>query len=164
MVAGRMPEPAPMNRTSVERATDREIVVTRTIHALARLVFDAFTRPELFRQWWVPKSLGLTLLSCEMDARTGGKYRLVFRHGDSKMEFYGTYTEVVLHSRLTWTNEESGESGAVTTVTFEEESGKTLLVLRDRYASREAADAGMASGAYDGMPETFDQLDGLLVS
>lgn len=164
MDAGRKPEPAPMSRTSVERTSDREIVITRTINAPARLVFEAFTRPELFRQWWVPKSLGLTLLSCQMDARVGGKYRLVFRHGDSTMEFYGTYAEVVPHSRLTWTNEESGEAGAVTTVTFEERSGKTLLVLRDRYPSKEAADAGMASGAYDGMPETFGQLDELLVS
>ena len=164
MDARRKAEPAPMIRTSVERASDREIVVTRTINAPARLVFEAFTKPELFRQWWVPKSLGLTLLSCEMDARVGGKYRLVFRHGDSTMAFYGTYTEVVPHSRLTWTNEESGEGGAVTTVTFEEKSGKTLLVLRDRYASKEAADAGMASGAYDGMSETFDQLDEFLVS
>jgi uncharacterized protein YndB with AHSA1/START domain len=157
-------EPAPIKRTRVERASDREIVVTRTVNAPARLVYEAFIKPELFRQWWVPRSLGLTLLSCEMDPRVGGKYRLVFRHGDSTMEFYGTYTEVAPHSRLTWTNEESGEHGAVTTVTFEEKSGKTLLVLRDRYASKEAADAGMASGAYDGMCETFDQLDELLVN
>ncbi|HEY0917271.1 MAG TPA: SRPBCC family protein [Solimonas sp.] len=156
-------EPAPMNRTNAERVSDREIVVTRSINGPARLVFEAFTKADLFRQWWVPKSLGLTLLSCEIDARVGGKYRLVFRHGDSTMAFYGTYTEVVPHSRLTWTNEESGEDGAVTTVSFEEKSGKTLLVLRDRYATKEAADAGMASGAYDGMSETFDQLDELLV-
>lgn len=164
MDAGRKAEPAPIIRTSVERASGREIVVTRTINAPARLVFEAFTKPELFRQWWVPQSLGLTLLSCEMDARVGGKYRLVFRHADSTMAFFGTYAEVVPHSRLTWTNEESGEGGAVTTVTFEERSGKTLLVLRDRYPSKEAADAGMASGAYDGMSETFDQLDELLVA
>jgi uncharacterized protein YndB with AHSA1/START domain len=163
MDAGRKAESAPMDRTTVERASGREIVVTRTINAPARFVFEAFTQPKLFRQWWVPKSLGLTLLSCEMDARVGGKYRLVFRHGDSTMEFYGTYSEVVPHSRLTWTNEESGEGGAVTTVTFEETSSKTLLVLRDRYQSKEAADAGMSSGAYDAMSETFDQLDGLLV-
>jgi uncharacterized protein YndB with AHSA1/START domain len=164
MDEGRKAESAPMNRTSAERASDREIVVTRTINAPARLVFEAFTKPKLFMQWWVPKSLGLTLLSCEMDVRVGGKYRLVFRHGDSTMEFYGTYTEVVSDSRLTWTNEESGEGGAVTTVTFEEKSGKTLLVLRDRYPSKDAADAGMASGSYDGMSETFDQLDELLAS
>jgi uncharacterized protein YndB with AHSA1/START domain len=157
-----MAESTTMNRTSVERSSDRDITITRTIDAPARLVFEAFTRPELFRQWWVPKSLGLALLSCEMDARVGGKYRLAFRHGDATMEFYGTYFEVKPHTRLAWTNEESGEAGAVTTVTFEEKSGKTLLVLRDRYPSKEAADAGLASGAYDGMPETFGQLDALL--
>jgi uncharacterized protein YndB with AHSA1/START domain len=162
MDARRKPEPAPANRTTVERASDTEIVVTRTINAPARLVFEAFTRAELLRQWWVPQSLGLTLLSCEIDARLGGKYRLVFRHGDSTMEFYGTYTEVTPHSRLAWTNEEAGEGGAVTTVTFEEKGGKTLLVLRDRYLTKEAADAGLASGAYGGMPETFEQLDGLV--
>jgi len=146
----------------VERASDTEIVVTRTINAPARLVFEAFARAELFRQWWVPQSLGLTLLSCEIDARLGGKYRLVFRHGDSTMEFYGTYTEVTPNSRLAWTNEEAGEGGAVTTVTFEEKGGKTLLVLRDRYLTKEAADAGLVSGAYGGMSETFEQLDGLV--
>ncbi|MDM4771229.1 SRPBCC family protein [Solimonas sp. SE-A11] len=155
-------DPAPMSRTSAERVSDREIVVTCTINGPARLVFEAFTTADLFRQWWVPKSLGLMLLSCEIDARVGGKYRLVFRHGDSTMAFYGTYTEVVPYSRLAWTNEESGEDGAVTTASFEEETGRTLLVLRDRYATKEAADAGMASGAYDGMSETFGQLDELL--
>ena len=163
MGARRKAEPAPKNRTRVEHASEREIVVTRTINAPARLVFEAFTKPELFRQWWVPKSLGLTLLSCEMDARVGGKYRLVFRHGDSTMEFYGTYTEVVPDSRLTWTNEESGEGGAVTTVTFEEKGGKTLLTLHELYPSKEALDAA-GTGAADAMPEQFEQLDELLVT
>ncbi len=157
-------EPSGKGRTNVQRLSDREIVVTRTLDAPAHLVFEAFTRPELFAQWWVPKSIGLTLVSCEMDARVGGRYRLVFRHGDSTMAFFGTYTEVVPGSRLAWTNEESGEAGAVTTVTFEEKSGRTLVVLRDRFASKEAADAALASGAYDGMPETFDQLGEFLAS
>lgn len=163
MDAGRRADPAPAGRTSVERASDREIVITRTVDAPARLVFEAFTRPELFTQWWVPKSLGLVLLGCDLDVRVGGRYRLTFRHGDSTMAFYGTYTEVVPHARLAWTNEESGADGAITTVTFTESSGRTRVVVRDRYASKEAADAGLASGAYDGMAETFDQLDALLV-
>ena len=161
MHAGRNAEPA-ANGTTVERASDLEIVIRRTIDAPARLVFEAFANQELFRQWWVPKSLGLTLLSCETDVRVGGKYRLVFRHGDATMAFYGTYLEVVPNALIRWSNEESGEAGAVTTVTFEETSGTTLLVVRDRYASKEAADAGMASGAYDAMPETFGQLEVLL--
>jgi uncharacterized protein YndB with AHSA1/START domain len=151
------------NRTTVERKSEREVVVTRTINGPARLVFEAWTKPELFKQWWVPNSLGLTLLSCEADVRVGGKYRLVFRHGDSEpMSFHGTYIEVTPCSRLVWTNEESGDAGQVTTVTFEEKAGKTLVILRDLYPSKEALDAGI--GSTDAMGETFDQLDELLVT
>ncbi|HET8834835.1 MAG TPA: SRPBCC family protein [Gemmatimonadales bacterium] len=150
----------PTNRTGVERKSERELVVTRTMNAPARLVFEAWTKAELFRRWWVPKSYGLTLLACEMDVRVGGQYRLVFRHGDSTMEFFGTYLEVTPHSRLVWTNEEGDNGQTVTTVTFDENAGKTLLVVHDRYPSKEALD----SGSTDAMPEALDQLDELLAS
>src|SRR3954454_2165658 len=124
MAARRESEGAPMkNRTTVERKSERELVVTRTFNGPARLVFEAWTRPELFRQWWVPKSLGMTLLSCEMDVRVGGTYRLVFELGESQAAFFGTYEEVTPPSRLVWTNQES-EDGSVTTVTFAEQGGK----------------------------------------
>ena len=151
------------SRTTVERTSDREVVVTRTVNGPARLVFEAFTRAELFRRWWVPRSLGMTLLSCEIDARVGGRYRLVFDHSPEPVAFFGTYVEVTPHSRLAWTNEEGGEGGAVTTVTFEEKAGATLVVLRERYPSKEALDAA-GTGATDAMSETFDQLDELLVA
>jgi uncharacterized protein YndB with AHSA1/START domain len=150
------------NRTTVERKSDREVVVTRTINGPPRIVFEAFTKAELFKRWWVPKSLGMTLLSCEIDARVGGKYRLVFDHAPEPLAFFGTYVEVNPYSRLSWTNEEGGEGGSVTTVTFEEKGGKTLVVLREKYPSKEALDA--AGGATDAMNETFDQLDELLVA
>jgi uncharacterized protein YndB with AHSA1/START domain len=150
------------NRTTVERKSDREVVVTRTINGPPRIVFEAFTKAELFKRWWVPKSLGMTLLSCELDARVGGKYRLVFDHAPEPLAFFGTYVEVNPYSRLSWTNEEGGEGGSVTTVTFEEKGGKTLVVLREKYPSKEALDA--AGGATDAMNETFDQLDELLVA
>src|SRR3954463_14370403 len=150
------------NRTTVERKSERELVVTRTVNGPVRLVFEAWTKPELFRQWWVPKSLGMSLLSCEMDVRVGGRYRLEFAHGDSQLAFFGTYKEVTPHSRLVWTNEES-EEGSVTTVTFAENGGKTLLVMHELYPSREALDAA-GTGAADAMGETFDQLDELLVT
>jgi uncharacterized protein YndB with AHSA1/START domain len=152
------------NPTTVERKSERELVVTRTINGPARLVFEAFTKAELLRRWWVPKSSGLTLLSCETDARVGGKYRLVFKHGASTMEFFGRYIEVTPYSRLAWTNEEDEHGGAVTTVTFEEKGGKTLLVMHDLYPSKEALDGGLSSGATDAMPETFEQLDELIVT
>jgi uncharacterized protein YndB with AHSA1/START domain len=153
------------NRTTVERRSERELVVTRTINGPARIVFEAWTKPELLKQWWVPKSFGLTLLSCEADVRVGGQYRLVFSHGDSKpMAFFGRYLEVIPSSRLVWTNEEGEDSGPVTTLTFEEKGGQTLLVMRDLYPSKEALDAAMASGEKSGMGETFDQLDELLVA
>jgi len=165
MDAGRESEAtAVKNRTTVERKSERELVVTRMINAPARVVFEAFTDPELFRRWWVPKSFGLTLLSCDLDVRLGGGYRLVFKHGDSEMAFFGTYLEVTPHSRLVWTNEEAGESGAVTTATFEEKGDTTLLVMSDLYPSKEALDAAMASGEKSGMDETFQQLDELLVA
>ena len=159
-------EPTPMkNPTTVERKSERELVVTRTFDGPARRVFEAWTRPELFTRWWVPKSFGLSLLSCDMDVRVGGKYRLVFRVGASdSMAFFGTYVEVVPHSRLVWTNEEGGEGGPVTTVTFEERDGKTLLVMRDLHSSKEALDEAIASGSTGGLGETFDQLDELLVA
>ena len=165
MDARKESEPNPTkNRTTVERKSERELVVTRTFNAPARIVFEAWTKPELFKRWWVPKSYGLTLLSCETDVRAGGSYRLVFATDAPKpMAFFGKYLEVTPHSRLVWTNEESGDGGAVTTVTFEEKGGKTLLVLHELYPSKEALDAAIA-GAYDGMAETFEQLDELLVT
>ena len=150
------------NRTTVERKSEREFVVTRTLDAPARLVFEAWTKPELFRQWWVPKSMGMSLLSCEMDVRVGGGYRLEFAHGESQLAFFGSYKEVTPHSRLVWTNEESDE-GSVTTVTFAEKDGKTLLVMHELYPSKEALDAS-GIGAADAMGESFEQLDELLIS
>ena len=157
-------EPTPMkNRTAVERKSERELVVTRTFNGPARIVFEAWTRPELLKRWWAPKSTGVSLLSCEVDAHVGGKYRFEFGHGASKsMAFFGKYIEVTPYSRLVWTNDEGGD-GAVTTVTFEEKDGKTLLVMRELHPSKEALDAAIA-GMEDGMPETFAQLDELLVT
>jgi uncharacterized protein YndB with AHSA1/START domain len=126
-------------------------------------VFEAWTKPELFRRWWAPKSMGMSLLSCEMDVRVGGGYRLEFGHEASKaMAFFGRYIEVTPHSRLVWTNDESDDA-AVTTVTFEEKGGKTLLVLHELYPSKEALDGGIA-GMEGGMPEQFEQLDELLLT
>ena len=146
--------------TTVERKSDRELVVTRTFDGPARLVFEAWSNPELFKRWWVPKSMGMTLRSCEMDVRTGGTYRLGFGDG---MDFFGRYIEVTPPSRIVWTNEEAGENGSVTTVTFEERGGKTLLVMSEVYPSKDALDAA-GTGAADAMHETFSQLDELLAT
>jgi uncharacterized protein YndB with AHSA1/START domain len=164
-VTAREGDPNPMkNVTTVERKSEREIVVTRTINGPARIVFDGFTKPELLKRWWAPKSTGLSLLSCEADVRVGGKYRFVFVDAASKPmgEFFGRYIEVTPHLRLVWTNEEGGDGGAVTTVTFEEKGGKTLLVLHDLYPSKEALDGTIASGMEPAMRETLDQLDELI--
>ena len=149
-------------RTTVQKKSEREVVVTRTFDAPARLVFEAWSKPELFKKWWVPRSMGMTLRSCELDVRTGGKYRLVF--GDdpaNPMAFFGKYLEVVPNKRIVWTNEESGDAGSVTTVTFEEREGKTLLVMSELYPTKEALDAA-GTGAQEVMHETFGQLDELL--
>jgi uncharacterized protein YndB with AHSA1/START domain len=164
MDARKESEPTPMkNRTTVERKSDRELVVTRTFDGPARIVFEAWTQPELLKRWWAPKSTGMSLLSCEVDVRVGGRYRFVFGHDASKpMAFFGRYIEVTPHSRLVWTNDES-DQGAVTTVTFDEKNGKTLLVMHELYPSKDALDAATA-GMEGGMCETFEQLDELLVN
>jgi uncharacterized protein YndB with AHSA1/START domain len=164
MDARRESEPTPVkNQTTVERKSERELVVTRTFNGPARLVFEAWTKPELLKLWWAPRSTDVSLLSCEADVRVGGRYRFVFGHGASKtMAFFGRYLEVTPHSRLVWTNEEGDGGEAITTVTFEEEGGKTLLILRELHPSTEALDDAIASG--EGMRETFEQLDELLVT
>ena len=154
--------PAAMNRTNVQRKSDLELVVTRTFNAPAHIVFEAWSKPELFGQWWVPKSVGMSLVSCDMDVRTGGTYRFVFRHPafDQPMAFFGTYKEVTPNKRLVWTNEESNQ-GAVTTVTFEENEGKTLVTFHELYPTTAALEEALA-GSAEGLPEQFAQLDELL--
>ena len=152
------------SRTTVERKSDRELIVTRTFNGPARILFEAWTRPELFMRWWAPKSMGMVLRACEMDVRVGGRYRLVFgQDASNTAEFFGRYIEVTPHSRLVWTNDEGGDGGPVTTVTFEEKGGKTLLVLHELYPSKEALDTA-GTGAADAMGEQFEQLDELLVT
>ena len=153
---------AAMSRTVVKRKSDRELIVTRTFDAPAHIVFEAWSKPELFKLWWVPKSVGMSLLSCDMDIRTGGAYRLVFSHPafDQPMAFFGTYKEVTPHKRIVWTNEES-DQGAVTTVTFEERAGKTLVTFHERYPTTAALEEALA-GSAEGLPEQFAQLDELL--
>ncbi|HUP03711.1 MAG TPA: SRPBCC family protein [Bryobacteraceae bacterium] len=153
------------NPTTVERKSERELVVTRTFNAPAQAVFEAWTRPELLQRWWAPKSFGISFLSCEADVRTGGAYRFVFRHpaAEQPMAFFGRYLEATPPSRIVWTNEESAD-GPVSTVTFEEEAGRTLLVLHDLYPSKQALDSAIASGSTGGSCEQFEQLDTLLAT
>lgn len=154
------------NPTTTERRSDREFVVTRTFNGPARIVFAAWTTPELLKRWWAPTSFGVSFISCEADVRVGGRYRFVFGHPASPepMAFFGRYLEVVPGSRLVWTNEEAGEAGQVTTVTFEEKNGQTLVTVHELYPSKDALDGAIASGSTGGMCETFEQLDVLLPS
>ncbi|MCB1058315.1 MAG: SRPBCC family protein [Acidobacteria bacterium] len=153
------------NPTTAERKSERELVITRTFNAPAHLVFEAWTKPELIQRWWTPKSFGITFVSCEADVRTGGTYRFVFSHPDFEqpMAFFGTYVEVTPYSRIVWTNEESPD-GAVTTVTFEETDGKTLLVLHELYPSKEALEEALASGSPNAAGEQFKALDEVLAT
>jgi len=154
------------NRTTVERTSERELVVTRTFNGPARIVFEAWTKPALLKRWWAPKSFGISFISCEADVRAGGTYRFVFGHPASEqpMAFFGRYIEATPNARLVWTNEEGGEDGAVTTVTFEETGDETLVVMHDRYPSQEALDGAIASGSTCGFGESFAQLDDLLAT
>ena len=152
------------NSTTTERVSDRELVVTRSFAAPPRILFQAWTQPVLMLRWWAPKSFGITFISCEMDARTGGTYRFVFGHPASEqpMAFFGRYIEVVPDARIVWTNEESGADGSVTTLTFEARGGGTLLVLRDLYPSKKALDAALASDSTGAFAEQFEALDEIL--
>jgi len=152
------------NDATVERTSERELVVTRTVNGPARIVFEAWTNAELLERWWAPKSFPISLLSCETDARVGGRYRLVFGYEGSTMEFFGRYLEVTPHSRLVWTNDEGDDGETVTTVSFAETGGRTLVVVHDLYPSKEALDGAIASGSTSGMPEALGQLDELLVT
>ena len=153
------------NQTSAERKSDRELVSSRIINGPSRLVFEAWTNSEIFRKWWVPKSAPITLVSCEMEVRTGGTYRLVFSAGGQRAEFFGRYLEVTPYSRLVWTNDEGGVEGAtITTVTFEEADGTTLVIVHDLYPSKEALDDAIATGSSGAMPEQLGQLDQLIAN
>ncbi len=155
------------NLTTGERISERELLVTRTFDAPPGVVFDAWVKPALFKRWWTPKSFPISMVGCEMDVRVGGSYRLTFvtdAEPDKPMDFFGKYLEVVPGARLVWTNDE-GDAGVVTTVTFEDKGGKTWLVMRDLYPSKEALDEAIASGSTAGTPtEAFEQLDEVLVA
>ena len=166
MDARRESESPVKHQTTAERTSERELVVTRTFNGPARLVFEAWTRPDLLQRWWMPKSCEASFLSCEVDVRPGGTYRFVFRHpaSDEPMAFFGRYLDVTPNARLVWTNDEAGEDGSVTTVTFEARGAQTLVVVRDLYPSKAALDAAIASGSTSGFTETFEQLDELLAA
>lgn len=152
---------ATKHRSTVERKSDRELVYTRTVNGPARIVFEAWSQPELFKRWWVPRSFGMTLASCEMDVRTGGTYRLVFGNGAA---FFGKYVEVTPPTRIVWTNEEDGDNGAITTVTFEERDGKTVVTVHELHPSKEILDEARASKVEEGMFESLDQLEEFVAS
>ena len=154
--------PVAQNPTQIERKSDRELVVTRVFDAPPSAVFKAWSQADLFRPWWVPKGVPMTLLSCDMDVRTGGKYRLEFGFGNDSMAFYGKYLEVIPDQRIVWTNDE-GEEGAVTTVTFEPQGGKTLLTFHEIYPTKEGLEEAI-QGSAAGLPQQLDQLEELLSS
>jgi uncharacterized protein YndB with AHSA1/START domain len=156
----------PKYDTTVERTSERELVVTRTFNGPAHIVFDAWTEPELLKRWWIPKSCGASFLSCEADVRTGGTYRFVFSHPsvEQPMSFFGRYVEVTPGSRLVWTNDEGDEGGSVTTVTFNETGGETLVAIHELYPSKQALDDALASGSISWSGEQFEQLDQFLAA
>jgi uncharacterized protein YndB with AHSA1/START domain len=153
------------NQTVVERKSDRELVASRTINGPSRLVFEAWTKPELFKKWWIPKSAPIHLESCELDVRTGGTYRLVFKAGDQSMAFFGKYLEVTPFTKIVWTNEEGGaDAASITTVTFKEVNGATLVTVHDLYPSKQALDEAISSGSTGAWPEQLEQLEQLVAN
>jgi uncharacterized protein YndB with AHSA1/START domain len=161
------------SRTSLERASDRELVIARTFNGPARIVFDAWTRPEHVSRWWAPQALGVSVVSCDAEVRVGGRYRYVLqpRKGGA-IAFSGEYLEVTPHSRLVYTSffeptalgPMEGVPAVVVTVTFDEQDGRTHMVSRELYPSKEVLDGALASGMEPGVHATMDQLDELVSS
>lgn len=152
--------------TTAEHTSDCDYVVTRAFSAPLHKVFAAWSEAALFQRWWVPKSFGLTLLSCEMDARMGGKYCLTFRHPESgePLPFHGTYVAVSAPCLLSWSNDEEGGAAQITTVKFAESAGGTSVTMQERYPSKDALDEAIATGTVCSMDEPFAQLDELLAA
>ena len=160
-----------MSPTLLERVSEREIVITRTFDGPARIVFEAWTNPELVRRWWAPRSLGVSMASCEADVRVGGRYRYVLEPAQgATIAFSGEYSEVTPPSRLVYSTffepEGKGPMGdpAIVTVTFDEREGKTHVVSREVYPSKEVLDGALATGMEQGLRATMDQLDELVAS
>jgi uncharacterized protein YndB with AHSA1/START domain len=167
MAAAKQGESTTASRTTMERASDLEIVIRRTFRAPAAIVFDAYTRPEHVRRWWAPASRGVRMVECEVDLTPGGAYRYVIGRGeDERYGFFGKFLEIAPPTRLVYTQtfEPFPDAEAVITVALEECDGSTLFVARERYPSREALEGALASGMEDGLRETFEQLDDLVVA
>ena len=166
MQRARTGESTMRNETILERTADRELVVRRTFNGPAHIVFDAWTKPELLKRWWAPKSFGVSLFECESDLRVGGTYRYAFGRDPKNPEvFSGRYAEVNPPSRLVFTQlyERMSEAGeVVVTAAFEESQGRTHLTLHQLFPSKEALEGALASGMERGMRVTLDQLDELV--
>jgi uncharacterized protein YndB with AHSA1/START domain len=144
--------------------TDREIVLTRVFDAPRRLVFDAFTKPELLKRWFGPR--GWSLVVCEVDLRVGGGFRFVLRSPDGReMGMRGVYREIVPPERsvhMESFDDYPGESQV--TAVLVEHGGKTTLTATVSYASREIRDAVIQSGMEQGAAESYDKLAELFAS
>ncbi|HWU96307.1 MAG TPA: SRPBCC domain-containing protein [Sphingomonas sp.] len=152
-----------LGATTVTRISDTEVEATRLFDAPPHLLYRAWTTAELFQRWWAPKSMGVPMHVRELDVRVGGGYRIEFdAEGGQVWAFFGKYIEVVPNERIVWTNEEGGDAGPVSSVTFEAQGDRTLLTFRERYPTKEALDEGI--GAAEGLPEQLAQLAELVAS
>jgi len=155
------------NQTAMELTSDLEIVITRTFNGPPRIVFEAWTRPELVRRWWAPKALGVSVVSIDADVRVGGRYRYVLQRGDGggEVAFSGTYREVAPPSRLVYTQAfEPYPDEVIITITLTERDGQTDFVSHELWPSKEIRDMAMSTGMEKGMRMTMDQLDELVAS
>jgi uncharacterized protein YndB with AHSA1/START domain len=145
---------------------DLEIVITRAFDAPRKLVFDAFTKPELVKQWLLGPD-GWSMPVCEIDLKVGGKYRYVWRRDKdgTEMGMGGVYREIVAPERIVATEKFDqpwypGE--AVGTFVLVEQGGKTTLTETILYESREARDGVLKSGMEKGVVASYDRLAKLL--
>jgi uncharacterized protein YndB with AHSA1/START domain len=157
-----------MNKMKLELVGDREIVMTRSFAAPARLVFEAYTKADLVAKWWAPKKCGVEMVSCEAEVRVGGKWRYTLRNPDTEVvAFYGEYREVTAPERVVYTEQFSkfpDGPPVIVTVTFVERDGRTEMTSTQLYPSKEVREMVVATGMEFGANETLNQLEEVLRS
>lgn len=160
-----------MKPAEVSTPSDREVQVKRSFDAPAKLVWQAYSEPDLMRRW-LQGPPGWSMPICEMDVRVGGKYRWRWRNEEEGQEFgfSGELLEVALHSRIVHTqhfdagdlNESMGSEPSVVTVTFHEANGITNVTTTIRFASKADRDAAVSTGMTDGMEMNYKVLEKVL--
>ena len=154
----------PAHGSAADTMTDRDVVVTRTIDAPARIVFEAWSKPEHIKRWFGPAPYPVTM--AEMDFRVGGRYRFAMTDpkGRQMTPFGGEYLEIIPNEKIVFTDafELPGAEEMVMTVTFDEQDGKTTVTVRTTFANLAQKATHVGAGMVEGLSLALEQLDTLV--